>query len=274
MSSSVNECIFNNNPNHDIFKQLQDGVRAFDMDICAWKKDQAVFCHAQSDNARAVGHAVDKTFDKIKMFMDKNPREVITLEFGDMIGKCSIIMPYLAKMLSTKFGPMLAEHGATNEQWPTLGDMVSKNKRIVVFLGHCLKEWKDAPKWALNRGFYYRSSWHRTSKSKNAKDVIKYGQEFCDKPQAKHANHWRCMDFEYSPDFAQAKKFLEKFSVPKDLCLPDIAKAVNPFVHKVAVDCGKKFHVHRVRVDYYWLTGKFVSDVKLLNMDNVKKYIK
>lgn len=245
------------------------------MDICAHDKEKAMFCHGHSDNARALGHSVDKTFDAFKSFLDKNPREVVTIEVGDMTGKCEVIMPYLLKQFETKFGSMLVEHASSSQPWPTLQDMVAKNKRVVVFLGRCLKTHKNPPKWALNRGLYYRSSWHRTSKNaKNAKDVIKFAQEFCDKPNPKHAKHWRCMDFEYSPDLKQVQSYLAKFSVPKGICIADIAKDLNPLVDKVATSCASKFHVHRVRVDRYWETGKFIKDVMAMNKANVKKFIK
>jgi len=116
-------------PNQDypISKQLKDGVRAFMLDLYL-KNQQIILCHG----GRACGligrEPLKNVLVELKQFLESNPREIITL-----ILESYVPISFLERELKQSgLSPFL--HSQNHEErWPTLSDMISKNKRLVIF---------------------------------------------------------------------------------------------------------------------------------------------
>jgi hypothetical protein len=116
------------------------GIRLFDFDTCLLNNKTGVFCHGQSP-ARALGGELDPTFKVILDFMNSNPNEVITMEFGDTDGDPQILSNYIQSKLAQYFVNQTTGHSMMysmsdpNNPWITLREMINNNTRIVVFFG-------------------------------------------------------------------------------------------------------------------------------------------
>ncbi|CAG8546261.1 19289_t:CDS:1 [Racocetra fulgida] len=119
-----------------------------------------IFCHGQ-DLYRAAGLELDPVFTDIKNFMDQNPHEIITLEFGhvnDLSTTYNIIAHSIQSRLEKYFTNSTTGHSqmlilpsasSKNEsEWPTLRQMIETDQRIVIWfvelydaLGNDRKPW-------------------------------------------------------------------------------------------------------------------------------------
>jgi len=112
-----------------ITTQLERGVRYINMDLYQYGDDVWV-CHGdwdfpihpclQSGGERAVNQ-----LDEISSFMDANPGVVVTLAFENYVNATVVLGEFDASDL-TRF------LFSKQEEWPTLGEMVTSGKRLVV----------------------------------------------------------------------------------------------------------------------------------------------
>ncbi|KAJ1962779.1 hypothetical protein GGI12_002444 [Dipsacomyces acuminosporus] len=142
-----------------IQQQLDDGIRAFMLDVVRpssvsgfWDKVEAWFhkvflgktdtidkihlCH-QSCDFIDKGPLVD-TLKTFTSFLDANPREVITFIIENVSGFTpGDLQPSFASAGLEKYAyiPEFQPNGQhQNYTWPTLGQLISKNQRLVVFI--------------------------------------------------------------------------------------------------------------------------------------------
>ena len=95
-------------------------------------------CHTDCAIPGAFGGPLQDFLGKVKSFMDANPREVVTLlltnpdnvamnSFGDVFKAAG-----LDKM---SFVPDGSPAALPMDRWPTLGEMIDKNQRLVTYIG-------------------------------------------------------------------------------------------------------------------------------------------
>jgi hypothetical protein len=92
------------------------------------------------------GGSVQSYLQKIKTFLDANPNEVVTLLWTN---PDSMPMSTFASIFKSTgadkyaFVPATSPNPLPMNQWPTLGDMIAKGQRLVVFIGEnacCVSE--------------------------------------------------------------------------------------------------------------------------------------
>lgn len=113
------------NQNNTITQQLNDGVRALMIDV--YDKDGvATVYHGFS----YLGNAplTDK-LDEIKAFLENNPQEIVTLILENYAS------PALIETALSQSGLLshLFVKDTTTLQWPTLQEMITSGKRLVIF---------------------------------------------------------------------------------------------------------------------------------------------
>jgi len=131
------------NQNIDIKEQLDMGVRYLQAQTHHSILDKNVLqlCHTSCflEDAGTL-----KSFlGTVKDWLDANPNEVITLlltngdsvditEFGETFSESGIS--------DYAFVPSSSPNTLSIDKWPTIGEMISSGKRLVVFLGKCWAE--------------------------------------------------------------------------------------------------------------------------------------
>lgn len=137
-------------------EQLEGGIRFLQSQVHLWDVGQTfgslfsglrevlpdvpVMCHTSC--ALAFGGTVHDYLQTVKEFLDDNPDEIVTLLFTN---PDKIPMEMLNQVFrSVKLDSVAYKPTGSNvtaiDQWPTLGDMIANNQRIVVFIGKCLQD--------------------------------------------------------------------------------------------------------------------------------------
>ncbi len=122
------------NQTHNIAQQLEDGVRALLIDTHEYNGD-VWLCHA---SCLAGSELLVDGLGEIKTFMDKHPREVITLIIEDYITAAQTAQAFADSGLDKYV--YVYPPGAP---WPTLGDMIDSDQRLLVTAqdGHPPPDW-------------------------------------------------------------------------------------------------------------------------------------
>ncbi len=123
------------NQNFNITSQLNDGVRAFMLDVYS-EDDQLVLYHGVSQLGSSLFSDV---LNEFKFFIDNNPNEVITLILEDY----SSIIELSDALFTSGIIEDLYEYDEVYG-WPTLQDMIDLDKRIVLFSDN---EVQNPPLW-------------------------------------------------------------------------------------------------------------------------------
>ena len=123
------------NQNLNIVSQLNQGVRAFMLDV--YSQNGTLMLYHSVD---ILGSSLfSDALNEFKIFIDQNPNEIITIiledyssfiELSDALSNAGII-------------EFLYEYDET-EGWPNLQDMIDVDKRIVLFSDNDIE---DAPSW-------------------------------------------------------------------------------------------------------------------------------
>lgn len=126
------------NQNIDIKSQLDMGIRFLQAQTHHSITDDNVLelCHTSCFLEDAG--TLESFLDTVKSWLDANANEVVTLlltngdsvditEFGSTFAKSGIT--------SYAFVPSSSPNKLSIDDWPTLGDLISSGKRLVVFLG-------------------------------------------------------------------------------------------------------------------------------------------
>ena len=123
------------NQNFNITSQLNDGVRAFMLDVYS-EDDQLVLYHGVSELGSSLFSDV---LNEFKTFIDDNPNEVITLILEDY----SSIIELSDALFTSGIIQDLYEHDEVIG-WPTLQEMIDLDNRIVLFSDN---EVQNPPSW-------------------------------------------------------------------------------------------------------------------------------
>lgn len=128
------------NQNIDIKAQLDMGIRFLQAQTHHSITDDNVLelCHTSCFLEDAG--TLESFLRTVKGWMDANANEVVTLlltngdsvditEFGDTFSRSGID--------SYAFVPSSSPNTLSIDDWPTIGDLISSGKRLVVFLGNC-----------------------------------------------------------------------------------------------------------------------------------------
>eukprot|EP00127_Corallochytrium_limacisporum_P002647 Clim_evm83s134 gene=Clim_evmTU83s134 len=116
--------------------QLADGVRVFDLDLCLNPNNAPALCVGDGD-LQAVGATLEPVLESLQAWRSDNPGEIVTLVFDTQSqGEEEL------SLLSKNFGAVLngsgfkdtLGHAEAPGKWPTLKQLVSNDKSVVVFL--------------------------------------------------------------------------------------------------------------------------------------------
>jgi hypothetical protein len=100
--------------------------------------DTLAMCHTNC--ALAYGGLVQDYLKTVKTFLDQNPREVVTVLLTNPDNAPMSTFDKIYKNVGLdkmSFKPATSPNPLPKDQWPTLGDMIAKNQRIVTFIGEC-----------------------------------------------------------------------------------------------------------------------------------------
>ena len=129
--SSKQEGFANSDQFYGIDKQLSDGIRAMELDV--WKYDpdgddpaELYLCHGGgcSPGRRKFSEALGV----IATFLEENPHDVLTILFEDHASAVDIF----AALESAGLREQLYTQ-AVSDDWPTLGELIEGNTRLVAF---------------------------------------------------------------------------------------------------------------------------------------------
>jgi hypothetical protein len=101
--------------------------------------DTLAMCHTNC--ALEFGGLVQDYLQTVKTFLDQNPREVVTLLLTNPDNAPMSTFDGIFKKVGLDkmaFTPSTSPNPLPIDQWPTLGDMIAKNQRIVTFIGELL----------------------------------------------------------------------------------------------------------------------------------------
>lgn len=143
--SNVTYVVAHNSPFHihgnaasnqlfDVNTQLDDGIRGIQSET-HYVNDTVMLCHTSCDELNAG--TLEAYLVKVKNWLDKNRLEVITILLGneDFIDPGNYTAPVTnSGILDYIYTPPTQPMDI--EGWPTLGDMILSNKRVVIMLAY------------------------------------------------------------------------------------------------------------------------------------------
>ncbi|KAJ3342650.1 hypothetical protein HDU93_001630 [Gonapodya sp. JEL0774] len=119
------------NQKKDIKTQLADGIRMFELDL-HWKAGVVELCHTQCDNLLFLDAGpLSSALTVFKTFLDANPNEVVVITYENYDNVPAQQVATLMSAAGLVDYAYTGVQGATT--WPTLADLISQNKRLVVF---------------------------------------------------------------------------------------------------------------------------------------------
>jgi hypothetical protein len=133
-----------------ILGQLAYGVRGLMLDTYAWDlgspsslvgpKDSKICLSHPKPGALAFTQKGTTTYQSFKYelrrvveFMKANPKAVITIIFENYSDNAGLAQEIKDVMAKAKYDPIFKVSDLVGGNWPTLGEMRSKNKRLVMF---------------------------------------------------------------------------------------------------------------------------------------------
>jgi hypothetical protein len=112
------------NQSFDIARQMQDGIRSLMLDVY-WYNNRPTVYHSSN----FLGNQpLSDLLDDIKVFLDANPNEVMSIIF-----ECYITAAQMNAVFDAAGLLPYVHAQPQGSAWPTLGDMITANKRLVVF---------------------------------------------------------------------------------------------------------------------------------------------
>ncbi|XP_078383948.1 uncharacterized protein LOC144666391 [Oculina patagonica] len=261
-----------------ITKQLDNGIRYFDIDTCfvdsgRWERGPWT-CHSG-----AYGGSIRKMLQQINEWMLRNPTEVVIIKFGrDTVhSKAEKIGSEILEQMKNLWEPTkektalkhltLNDHRRRSWKWPTLGEAISSNQRIFLFMDN-----------RLLGNSYYRYRWvyyanYEISLSWKPMNLIE--SSGCSKMVG--AIQKRCAE-SYFYDFMEVDLFLTW-----GLCVKHLADWCNQYIDEASKKCfnerlsRQKATVNFIVVDWAGRThgaNKISEVAKRRNEQNVKFFLK
>lgn len=124
-------------------RQLEDGVRALMLDVHEYNgfnsaHDGEIWvCHSV---CWAGGEPLIDVLGEIRAFLDKNPSEVVTIIFENYVEAPAVVSAFDWSGLTP-----YAFAQPKGAEWPTLGQLIDQNKRLVVFTD----SYGGSPSWLM-----------------------------------------------------------------------------------------------------------------------------
>jgi hypothetical protein len=115
------------NQGFPVSQQLQDGVRAFMLDVYLLFGTPTLF-HNQSTTGVLGNEPLEDMLVDMKQFLDLNPNEVISIIF-----ECNVTANEMDTVFTSSGVKPYVYTQTTGQTWPTLQSMIDDNKRLVVF---------------------------------------------------------------------------------------------------------------------------------------------
>ncbi|MBC7660554.1 MAG: hypothetical protein H7249_12720 [Chitinophagaceae bacterium] len=146
------------NQGQSIETQLKEGVRAFMVDLHpTMDKKDAMLCHILCDkNLPFLKQNLPRFFNTVVKFLNDNPKAIVTIFFEDYATPDQLkrALDSIDGIHDLMFNPY-AENVQT-KGWPTLQDMVDRNKRLLMLSDHSDKTELGV---AFNRDFTAENYW-------------------------------------------------------------------------------------------------------------------
>lgn len=128
--------------------QLRDGVRSLNVDVYPADDGSLRVCHGFCELGE---QPFVEVLDEIEAFLDAWPREVVLLDFQIEVPAEDLRAALMAHPLHTR-----ALTQAPGTPWPTLGELVDADRRLVVFGSGDPED----PPWLLAKSaFMYTTGW-------------------------------------------------------------------------------------------------------------------
>jgi hypothetical protein len=108
----VERCLCLNQSNHDIAKQLDDEIRLFDIDSCAFD-GHVVECYGESFWA-GVSKILDVHVKQIRQFIDKNLDQIVGINYDDTEGDEKLLVIILSPYSTSTGGRRTWERNNAN----------------------------------------------------------------------------------------------------------------------------------------------------------------
>ncbi len=138
------------NQRYDIPRQLEDGIRAFMIDIHSYnglnpflRRDKKVYTFHKF--AVLGFQPLSEILSYFSSFLSTHPKEIITIIFDCTIEESARVVGAFESHPIFSF----LYHKLANQEWPVLADMIQQNQRLVV-LTHC----SGSSDWYLNQDQY------------------------------------------------------------------------------------------------------------------------
>ncbi|KAI8820254.1 PLC-like phosphodiesterase [Fimicolochytrium jonesii] len=268
---AIERCLWDNQV-RAIDQQLSDGIRSFDIDTCQIDDGSVVNCHG-AGNKRAIGGDIRQTLQSVASWVNNNPNEIITLNFGDSDGDAASMARYIQGGLQDILGKWLFERSA-GAPWPTLGELIAKDKRVVVMFGSNLFNAGPKPAWLQHYDDIIEDPYFKVLADDDnpARLEASYLQSWCLR-DPKTFTKLQVIDATIAIVLPQLEADLRKLKFPTSVCSRDLAKSVNyGSLDRIADFCAQKMgYIYRVRVDHEDASN-VVAKVRELNGRNVKRF--
>eukprot|EP01098_Paradermamoeba_levis_P005499 TRINITY_DN2315_c0_g1_i1.p1 TRINITY_DN2315_c0_g1~~TRINITY_DN2315_c0_g1_i1.p1 ORF type:complete len:438 (-),score=96.98 TRINITY_DN2315_c0_g1_i1:126-1439(-) len=267
-------CVVANNWQHDFARQLQDGVRALDIDLCSIN-GQLFNCHTMD----FVADLYRGSLAQIKRFLSENKNQFIIMGYSNLHGPNihSLIDDEMKNYLcSTPACPEIFVLGQ-DKKFPTMGSLINSGKQILVrgYYG------------AFNSDFSVSGTWDETAYQD---DMGKYKNWVLQKCGSNAADPNTVLDI--SGNLVQVdprtngkvnmKGIVDKVvdqvkqgKAPQcGYCLDCLAKKIAPELGGILVDCHKAgAKIFTFSTDNYW-TLKLKDIGTQINALNIARFTK
>ncbi|KAK1276171.1 PI-PLC X domain-containing protein [Acorus gramineus] len=129
------------NQDDSVTNQLLNGARGLMLDMYDFEND-IWLCHSfqgQCYNFTAFEPAVN-TLKEVEAFLSSNPMEIVTIIIEDYVRAPKGLTKVFTEAGLIKYWFPVSEMPANGADWPTVTDMVAKNRRLLVFTSVASKE--------------------------------------------------------------------------------------------------------------------------------------
>lgn len=216
------------NQNFGITQQLEDGIRAFELDT--YDEDgELLLCHSV---CLAGSQPLVDGLDEIAVFLEANPGEVVSIIFENYITHAQTAAAFdESELTNFTYAHEVGKH------WPTLGELVEADTRLVVFQEKLPQE-NEFP-WLMN---IWDHAWETPFSFSTPEDFI------CDANRGDPANplfilkHFLTATLGGSPDFAEMVNYNPLFIDRARQCEEE-GNALPNFVAVDFYDIGDLFDV-------------------------------
>ncbi|XP_020103329.1 PI-PLC X domain-containing protein At5g67130 isoform X2 [Ananas comosus] len=129
------------NQDDTVANQLRNGVRGLMLDMYDFDGD-VWLCHSfqgQCYNFTAFEPAIN-TLKEVESFLSANPTEIVTIIIEDYVHAPMGLSKLFTSADLVKYWYPVSEMPTNGKDWPSVTDMVAKNRRLLVFTSDASKE--------------------------------------------------------------------------------------------------------------------------------------